>query len=173
MVQIIDWYGDGSVGVVDLALACCAVESGAARWLPTPSGGRSVDDAHPRPTMSLKAWRAETSSEHADVSCDERHPADASGRLVAVVSGTVAVGLANRVTRIIDELRATQPVHVVAFGACACAGGPYWDSATVVPGVSMLTGRVPVRVDGWIPGCPPPPQALCAYLDRLTHREES
>ncbi|MDU4677808.1 MAG: proton-conducting membrane transporter, partial [Cutibacterium granulosum] len=79
----------------------------------------------------------------------------------------------NRVARIIDELRATQPVHVVAFGACACAGGPYWDSATVVPGVSMLTGRVPVRVDGWIPGCPPPPQALCAYLDRLTHREES
>ena len=146
MVQIIDWYGDGSVGVVDLALACCAVESGAARWLPTPSGDRSVD---------------------------EGHPADEPGRLVAVVSGTVAVGLANRVTRIIDELRATQPVHVVAFGACACAGGPYWDSATVVPGVSMLTGRVPVRVDGWIPGCPPPPQALCAYLDRLTHREES
>ncbi|ERF55206.1 NADH ubiquinone oxidoreductase, 20 Kd subunit, partial [Cutibacterium granulosum DSM 20700] len=124
VVQIIDWYGDGSVGVVDLALACCAVESGAARWLPTPSGDRSVDDAHLRPTMSLETWRAETSSGHADASCDERHPADELGRLVAVVSGTVAVGLANRVTRIIDELRATQPVHVVAFGACACAGGP-------------------------------------------------
>ncbi|WP_036978684.1 hypothetical protein, partial [Cutibacterium granulosum] len=123
-MQIIDWYGDGSVGVVDLALACCAVESGAARWLPTPSGDRSVDDAHLRPTMSLETWRAETSSGHADASCDERHPADELGRLVAVVSGTVAVGLANRVTRIIDELRATQPVHVVAFGACACAGGP-------------------------------------------------
>ncbi|MEA5647567.1 MAG: hypothetical protein R5N60_09110, partial [Cutibacterium granulosum] len=118
-MQIIDWYGDGSVGVVDLALACCAVESGAARWLPAPAGGRSGNDAHPRPTMSLETWRAETSSEHADASCDERHPADASGQLVAVVSGTVAVGLANRVTRIIDELRATQPVHVVAFGACA------------------------------------------------------
>lgn len=29
-MKFIDWFADGSVYVVDLALACCGVESGAA-----------------------------------------------------------------------------------------------------------------------------------------------
>ena len=47
----------------------------------------------------------------------------------------------------------TKPT-VVAFGACACIGGPYWDSYSVVRG-----GEQVVPVDHFIAGCPPPPEA--------------
>ena len=46
--QVVDWFGDQSVVVVDLALACCAIESelavpaGAPRLDAVPPGARVV-----------------------------------------------------------------------------------------------------------------------------------
>ena len=60
----------------------------------------------------------------------------------------------------IETLREDHPVDVVAFGACACAGGPYWDSAAVVDGLPAIG----VEADHWIPGCPPAPDALTGFL---------
>ena len=51
---------------------------------------------------------------------------------------------------------------LVAFGACACIGGPYWDSYAVVRGAESF-----VDVDHFIAGCPPPPSALDGFLDDL------
>jgi NADH-quinone oxidoreductase subunit B len=48
---------------------------------------------------------------------------------------------------------------VLAFGACAATGGPYWDSYCVLPGAHEV---VPVAV--WVAGCPPRPQDLLAGL---------
>ncbi|WP_328701949.1 NADH-quinone oxidoreductase subunit B family protein [Aestuariimicrobium ganziense] len=126
METCIDWFGDGSLVVVDLSLACCAVESEFA----VPEGA---------PRLSAVPEGAQ---------------------VVAVISGTIAAPVADLVRTRIDSLG--ERTHVVAFGACACAGGPYWDSSAIVPGTGRLT-----HVDHLIPGCPPPPSALAEHVERL------
>ena len=87
---------------------------------------------------------------------------DADGGVAAettilLVSGTVTDVLAPAVLRMHDEL--PPPVVVVAFGACASTGGPYWDAPTVTKGIDQL---LPVAT--YVPGCPPRPDALVAGL---------
>jgi NADH-quinone oxidoreductase subunit B len=79
---------------------------------------------------------------------------------VLLVSGTVT----HRLGPLVAALHASlpQPVRVVAVGACASSGGPYWDSYSVVPGIDQL-----LPVDLYVPGCPPSPQALLEALDAL------
>jgi NADH-quinone oxidoreductase subunit B len=84
-------------------------------------------------------------------------PADAD---VLLVSGTVTAKLAPAVRGLYEQL--PEPRYVVAVGACASSGGPYWDSYCVVPGAAEL-----VPVDLYVPGCPPRPQALLAALRTL------
>lgn len=78
-------------------------------------------------------------------------------RTILLVSGTVTDALAPAVVRMHAELPA--PVLVVAFGACASTGGPYWDAPTVTKGIDQL-----LDVITYIPGCPPRPDALAAAL---------
>lgn len=78
-------------------------------------------------------------------------------RTVVLVSGTVTDPLGPAVVAAVAAL--PSPVSVVAFGACASTGGPYWDAPTVVPGVDRL-----VPVAAYVPGCPPRPEALVDAL---------
>jgi NADH-quinone oxidoreductase subunit B len=80
---------------------------------------------------------------------------------VLLVSGTVTHALAPAVLRAWERASEWGPVRVLAFGACATSGGPYWDAPTVVPGVDAL---IPVR--RYVPGCPPGPDSLIAALRR-------
>ncbi len=83
---------------------------------------------------------------------------------VLVVSGTCTDVLAPVLRRLLASLEG-EPV-VVAFGACASSGGPYWDSYSVTQGVDQL-----LPVDAYVPGCPPPPGALLAAVaDVLSRR---
>ena len=75
------------------------------------------------------------------------------GPNVVVVAGTVTQAAADMVTAEID--RVAQPRLVVAYGVCTIAGGPYWDSYCVVPGIPA---------DVVVPGCPPRPEALSAAV---------
>jgi len=129
-VRWLDWYGDASLHVLDVALACCSLEFAAA------TGPRALAAAEP--------------------------PVDA--RTVVVVSGTVTDRLAPAVASVVGAVRERQtvPPVVVAYGVCACSGGPYWDSYAVTKGVDTLTD-----VDVHVPGCPPTPQALREVLDAL------
>ena len=122
-----DWFDDGSVFVVDVPLACCALETQAAQ----PN----------RPGI--------------DPACV---PDDAT--LVVTLSGTITEPVVPAIRHTLDTLP-RRPV-VVAFGACACIGGPYWDSYAVVRGAESF-----VDVDHFIAGCPPPPSALDGFLDGL------
>lgn len=126
----VDWYGDASLHVLDVALACCSLEFDAA------AGARATSVGEP--------------------------PVD--GRTAVVVSGTVTDRLAPAVASMIDGVRARQavPPVVVAYGVCACSGGPYWDSYAVTKGVDAL-----VPVDVYVPGCPPGPEALREVLDAV------
>ena len=132
-MQWLDWYGDQSLVVVDVGLACCALEFEVA------ATGRVLGAPQLPP----------------------------GGRVVVVVSGTVTDRLAPAVAAIVDAARAygNQRPMVVSFGACASSGGPYWDSYAVTKGVEQL-----VEVDVFVPGCPPPPQALTAVLDDIAGR---
>ena len=89
-------------------------------------------------------------------------PYAAPGRDVQVllVSGTVTAKLGPLVQELHASLPA--PVRVVAFGACASSGGPYWDSYAVVSGIDRL-----LPVDLYVPGCPPSPRALLDALRAL------
>lgn len=125
MLQAVDWYGDGTVFVVDLALACCALES------------QSALDG--RPAASVEAIPAEA-------------------RVVLTLSGTLTEAMVPAVRAAIESLP-TEPT-VVAFGACAIAGGPYWDAYSVVKGAGEL-----IEVDHFVAGCPPPPEAFAEVVE--------
>ncbi|GAA4905234.1 hypothetical protein GCM10025789_25730 [Tessaracoccus lubricantis] len=83
----------------------------------------------------------------------------AGARVVVTLSGTITEPMVPAIRHALGQLPGAT---VVAFGACACVGGPYWDSYAVVKGGEEL-----VRVDHFIAGCPPPPSALDEYLTGL------
>ena len=83
-----------------------------------------------------------------------------AGRTVLVVSGTVTDPLVPVVEAAVAQ--AGDDVGVLAFGVCASTGGPYWDAPSVVNGADRF-----VRVDRYVPGCPPSPQALIDALRRV------
>ena len=120
--------GDPAVHVdlVDLGLACCAleVESALRLGILEAAGAEPID------------WR------------------------VLLVAGTVTRALAPAVREAWERIPA--PKAVVAFGACADSGGPYWDAPSVMPGVERS-----LPVDVYVPGCPPRPQALADALRLL------
>lgn len=124
MVAARDWFGDGSVYVVDVPLACCALESQTA-----------VGERVGLPLSEI--------------------PPEAG--VVVTLSGTLTRPMLPAIALVLEA--APERAKVVSFGACACIGGPYWDSYAVVRGAETV-----VRVDHFIAGCPPPPSALDTYL---------
>lgn len=76
---------------------------------------------------------------------------------ILVVAGTVTHALVPTVKSAYEALE--EPKVVVAFGACAISGGPYWDSYSVVSGAHEV-----IPVDIQVPGCPPGPEELAAAL---------
>jgi len=135
----VDWYGDGSLWVLDVALACCTLEFDAA------ATRHALDGRHGTAVGDLPAL-------------------DAGSQVAVVISGTVTDRLAPAVTAIVDgcEQQAGRRPLVISFGACASSGGPYWDSYAVTKGVDQV-----LPVDVYVPGCPPPPEALSAVLDQI------
>jgi NADH-quinone oxidoreductase subunit B len=129
MLTAVDWFEDGSVYVVDLALACCALESQAA--------------AGARPHVPV-----------------DEVPDDA--RLVLSLSGTLTTPMEPAVRAAVEALP-SRPT-VVAFGACAIAGGPYWDSYSVAKGAGDV-----VHIDHFVAGCPPPPHAFEDIVEAVRH----
>lgn len=79
---------------------------------------------------------------------------------VLVVAGTVTTKLAGRLRATYESLPA--PVSVIAYGACAISGGPYWDSYSVLPGADQV---IPVTLA--VAGCPPRPADLELALAAL------
>ncbi len=72
---------------------------------------------------------------------------------ILLVTGPVTRQSATTLRNAVDA--APDPKLVVAIGSCACGGGIFHDSFTVVGGVEKIT-----PVDVYVPGCPPKPEAL-------------
>jgi NADH-quinone oxidoreductase subunit B len=77
-----------------------------------------------------------------------------------IVAGRVAYKMAPRMRLLWEQM--AEPRWVIAMGACASTGGPFYDSYSILPGSDQI-----VPVDIYIPGCPPRPEALIDGIRKL------
>ncbi len=129
------------VTVIEAGLACCGVEAGSVDFVTNPLIN---------PSLEMPWIKVEASG--------DTH--------ILVIAGTVTHALAPSVKAAFDAL--AEPRVVIAFGACAITGGPYWDSYSVVPGADHV-----VPVDIHVPGCPPSPQELGTAIYAAAQRVEA
>ena len=133
---LLNWSKCNSIWPLTFGLACCAIEMMAV-------GGSH----HDLDRFGAGAFRA--TPRQADL---------------MIVAGTVNFKMAERVKRLYDQMPGRK--YVMAMGACATGGGPYYKYGySVVKGVDRV-----VPVDVYIAGCPPRPEALLEGLMALQRK---
>jgi NADH-quinone oxidoreductase subunit B len=137
--DVINWGRKNSLWPLTFATRCCGIEMMAA-------GAARHDFAR----FGMEVYRA--SPRQADV---------------IVVAGTIVHKMAPVLKRLYDQM--SEPKYVVAMGACAISGGPFFlNSYSVVKGVEHV-----IPVDVYVPGCPPRPEALLYGMLQLQRMIET
>jgi len=164
------WPGDWRNGLILVGNLEEAARK-AARWLVEKTPIRSLRDW----ATSFSLWPV-----HLTTSCcgaefaalyGPKYDAERLGSLpfthprntnLVLIEGTLTRKMA-RVARITWE-QMPWPKFVIAMGACAFTGGIFYNSYNVV----MVQDILPV--DYYVPGCPPPPDAVARALIKLQEK---
>ena len=134
--NVVGYMRKASIWPATFGLACCAIE-----MMAVGAAHHDID------RFGAGAFRA--SPRQADL---------------MIVAGTVNFKMGERVKRLYDQM--PSPKYVIAMGACATGGGPYFKFGyTVMKGVDRC-----VPVDVYIAGCPPRPEALLEGLMKLQEK---
>jgi NADH-quinone oxidoreductase subunit B len=83
---------------------------------------------------------------------------------VIIIAGTIVNKMAPVLKRLYDQM--PEPKYVIAMGACATSGGPFfYNTYSVVKGADHV-----IPVDVYIAGCPPRPEALIHAMITLQNK---
>ncbi len=133
---LLNWARLNSIWPMTFGLACCAIE-----MMAVGAAHHDLD------RFGAGAFRA--SPRQADL---------------MIVAGTVNYKMGERVKRLYDQM--PFPKYVIAMGACATGGGPYFKYGyNVMKGVDRI-----IPLDVYIAGCPPRPEALLEGLMKLQQK---
>jgi NADH-quinone oxidoreductase subunit B len=131
--DLVNWGRSNSIWPLTFGTRCCAIEM-----------------------MATGASRHDFSRFGFEVARATPRQAD-----VIIISGSIAYKMAPVLKRLYDQM--ADPKYVVAMGACAISGGPFfYNSYAIVKGADHV-----IPVDVYIPGCPPRPEALLFGLMQL------